>query len=788
MPTKSQEPEGGDSGGEPAGVTAHSAHWLEIGVIALIGALVVGGYTLGSLNRDAFFLMKFEINQLPYMLIAVALVSIPFLSLYGKVSGLFPTGTLATAYFFLVGIGYLFMSRLVLIDTKWTVLAFYFFVTLAGVLSISIFWLAVGSRFFMRQAKKLMGLFGAGCVFGNLLGGSIGRWGSDFANTEGFNLISIAGQMFFLATALSLWVFRPSQMTAPQEKENRPGFTQGLHELSKTPLLRNIALMLMLGVMIGTLADYQLQDIAKKNFPSKIELVKFFGALYTILGAVTLVAQLAITRLVLKKLGMLGGLMSLPIAALPGAIAMVFFPGIASALLLRGAENGIRFSTYSSGYELSFLPLDEAKRKIAKPLIDVLLKRGATGIAALLILLLTDVIQVDRMGVSVATVVLVFALLVSVLRVRKAYVTTLQENLSKTSEDPFEKNLQTMVMASPQDSFHDEQTGAWSTSVLFAPELQAQLRNTAEGLSLSGPEKPIPVAAVPAFLDEGKLFHNLLNKKELRETLKQVYERGDVRLAAALIPILVIPEYKLMAEKIFSKFGSTAVGVLSDTALNDKIDMQVRRAAFQRLGKIDSNLSMMVLKGVLSSEEKLLRRTASSAFLSLRKLDNSKKLEIDELVGLLKRESVDDQVIWQAQAELRQSEKGGESSVRLQEELQQSQDRRLRHLFRLLSLCFDLRALQASFGALASNQPEAQDNALEYLDNILPEKVKTLVWPMIDTDAKYGKKKKARRTEDVVRDLVDAGATAIVQVPIFSSTEGLSEEEIFQSSKDTPES
>lgn len=91
---------GRDAQGEGA-----SAQFLEIAAITLIGALVVGGYTLGSLNRDAFFLLKFDVKQLPFMLIAVALVSVPFLSLYSRVASRLPTGHLASGYFLAVAIG-----------------------------------------------------------------------------------------------------------------------------------------------------------------------------------------------------------------------------------------------------------------------------------------------------------------------------------------------------------------------------------------------------------------------------------------------------------------------------------------------------------------------------------------------------------------------------------------------------------------------------------------------------------------------------------------------------------
>lgn len=779
MSGKPRDPGSRGEGGESPANT-HSEHWLEVACITLIGTLVIGGYTLGSLNRDAFFLMKFEVEQLPFMLVAVALVGVPFLSIYAKIATLFPTGHLASGYFLIVGIGYFVMSRLVLIDTQWSVLVFYFYVTLAGVLSISIFWLAVGARFYMRQAKKMMSLFGAGCVCGNLLGGAIGRWGSHYVETE--TLIAIVGQMFLFATLLSLWVFRPTQMRQTSETEEKGGYLSGFKELRQTPLLRAIAIMLMGGVMIGTLADYQLQAMAKEEYPSKVELVQFFGTLYAILGAVTLLAQLMLTNWILKKFGMFGGLMSLPLAALPGGVAMIAVPSIFSAVLLRGAENGIRFSIYSSGYELAYLPVDEQKRKRAKPLIDVLLKRGATGLAALLILFLTEVAEVGQHGISIATMTLVVIMTGLVWNVRKIYVAALQMNLSDSQDDPFEDGMQTTVHMASNNAFHHEQTGAWTTSIIFSPEFQDAATQVSQSREMASADATIPLLKGPsADASAGALFENLQEKKNLTGTLAQIYRGNDPRYAAALLPFLGEEHSKKMVIKIFNRFGTSVVGVLADAALNEQEPLGVRKAAILQLGRAYSPLTIAVLKILFRSPDKHIRRACSSAFLAIRKKHKEQKLSVDELIVLLERESSDDHVIWHAQAELKNRRADEKNSERLQQELIASQDRRRRHLFRLLSLCYDLKTLNASFNALTGDNGQARDTALEYLDNVLHERVKNLVWALIDPEALYRKNAAKRSTDSVVQDLHDVGATAIAQLPVFSDDMVTDDGGVFQS-------
>ena len=93
-----------------------------------------------------------------------------------------------------------------------------------------------------------------------------------------------------------------------------------------------------------------------------------------------------------------------------------------------------------------------------------------------------------------------------------------------------------------------------------------------------------------------------------------------------------------------------------------------------------------------------------------------------------------------------------------------------------------MESLHASFRALTGKHNQARDNALEYLDNILPEKVKAMVWPLIDPDANYQKKSSPRETDELVQDLRDVGATGIIQMPMISEGSDPDTDDIFSSS------
>jgi hypothetical protein len=60
---------------------------------------------------------------------------------------------------------------------------------------------------------------------------------------------------------------------------------------------------------------------------------------------------------------------------------------------------------------------------------------------------------------------------------------------------------------------------------------------------------------------------------------------------------------------------------------------------------------------------------------------------------------------------------------------------------------------------LTAGNSQVRDQALEYLDNVLPDKLRQLVWPLMDPEARFGERPKQRDVEHIMMDLLRSGVT-----------------------------
>ncbi len=72
-------------------------------------------------------------------------------------------------------------------------------------------------------------------------------------------------------------------------------------------------------------------------------------------------------------------------------------------------------------------------------------------------------------------------------------------------------------------------------------------------------------------------------------------------------------------------------------------------------------------------------------------------------------------------------------------------------MFNLLSLVLEREPLQMAYRALAADDPRLRGTGLEYLENVLPQKIRELPWPYLG-DQRVAKGTKRARQE-IVRDL-----------------------------------
>jgi hypothetical protein len=78
-------------------------------------------------------------------------------------------------------------------------------------------------------------------------------------------------------------------------------------------------------------------------------------------------------------------------------------------------------------------------------------------------------------------------------------------------------------------------------------------------------------------------------------------------------------------------------------------------------------------------------------------------------------------------------------------------------VFTLLSLAVEREPLQIAYWAVLGEDPALRGTALEYLENVLPEDVRRVLWPQLGARARTPAVPRARQR--LVEDLLRSGAT-----------------------------
>ncbi|MEE8116638.1 MAG: Npt1/Npt2 family nucleotide transporter, partial [Gemmatimonadales bacterium] len=178
----------------------------------------------------------------------------------------------------------------------------------------------------------------------------------------------------------------PVPVLANRSGDSPPG---AWHSLQRSNHLRTIAYILGVTVIVSTLLDWQLSKAVELFIPSEDGKTAFFGHFFTLLNIASVLIQFFLTSWVLRVFGVGVALLLLPLGILTGSIGILLHPGLWTTVLAKGAEGALRYSLDQSTRELLYLPVPLELKLRVKPLIDLVVYRGGTGVAGVILLVAT---------------------------------------------------------------------------------------------------------------------------------------------------------------------------------------------------------------------------------------------------------------------------------------------------------------------------------------------------------------------------------------------------------------
>ena len=595
--------------------------------------LVITSYYVIKPVRNSLFLERLGADNLPYVYIITALFVGVIVSFYSRYADRIGRQALVLGTMAFLASNLLLFWWLLRAGTVLTSGAFYIWAKLYPLLLVSQFWLVANELFTTSQAKRVFGLVGAGGIIGGIAGSTIAGTLATLVGTE--NLLLVSGGVLVVSAALVVVIGQVTEPVRPRPAAKSGERTAGAWGLLRDSThLRTIAYILGLTIVVATIVDWQFNKAIELFIPGEDAKTAFFGRFFATLNVVSIGIQLLLTSLVLRVFGIGLALLLLPVGLLTGSIGIILHPGLWSAAFAKGAEGSLRYSLDQSTRELLFLPLPAEVKYRGKPLIDMVVYRGGTGVAGVIVLVATSFFGfgLREMGILASVLVALWmGVTVSMRREFRSSVRRLVRTRDVEPEELIVSHLDAATRAELREALGspDERAVLYALSLLEGIE-NAEIARRSEHLlahpsgrvrartlrALSGAGRNVQLAGPQALLDDPSM--------EVRvEAINFVCHYGPLPAAERMEEFLrsTEPEVRAAALACYaqqpdSARAAAAAGLLTEMASRQDGAGAVleRRLAAEAIGMIEGGYQLRhVLSSLLHDPDAGVRRAAVQA-------------------------------------------------------------------------------------------------------------------------------------------------------------------------------
>ena len=661
---------------------------------ALSCAAGVGAqFVAGKATRDALYLANLDITTLPSMVIAAAAVSLVLVAALSKALGrqapeiVIPTIFAAHAF--------LLMAEWSLTRSApvWASRAVYVQISGIGPMLGSGFWLLLTDRFDPRTARERFGQIAA---VGTLSGMVAALAGARVAA-----LFGVASMLPVLAaiSAFCAWqIRRLAKMTDAGSSHrvedrnpsptNRPS-QSALRVVSQSPYVRNLAILVLVGTVSATLADYAFKLQAVAALGQGAALMRFFSFYYGATSLLAFLVQASSTSVVLQKFGLGIATSSPSVALLAGSVGALVMPGFPTIVAARGAESVARGSLFRAAYELLYTPLLSSEKRAAKSVVDVGCDRFGDAVGAGVLRLVLYVNPANQYRtILLLTLACCAGGLVLARRLSRGYVDTLEQRLRSR-----------VIELDPRDSID-----MTTRTILLRTQTAAPTR---EGPSNDDIESIVALRSG----DPKRIATVLLS---------------DNKLSANLVPhVIALLTTDALADDTMRALRDVAdrhAGAISDALTDGAQPFKIRRRLARVLGAGRSQRAADGLMIALNDLRFEVRYQSARSLAGLAQHNGSIRIDRVRVTDAIRSEVTRGTSAWDGRRLVDRSDADADGRASLA----------LEHVFTLLSLVVPAASLQVAFRGLCSADPVMRGTALEYLDAVLPPDIRPFLWPFLE--------------------------------------------------------
>lgn len=409
---------------------------------ALLG--ITSAHTLVETARDALFLAKVPATHLPALYIAIAALGILTTQLGARLEArrapraekpLVDPVAAAPAGAALVTVAFWAATAS---GHRFVLYALYIYSGMFASWVAGRLWIRLGDVFTVVQAKRLYGLVGTGGVLGAVVGAGLAR---ALLSTLGVRHLLLVGAAALIATAAGpvrlLTRARPGAPPPRAAAEPAPsGIAGAAREIARHPYLSRVLAIVLLAACAGTAVDFSFKREVAAAITEPERLAATLATVSLATNALSLIAQSVGVGVAVRLLGVHRALYVMPVLLAASASGAVVGLGLVAALALRGADGALRHSLHKTTTELLFVPLPDALRARAKPIVDLVGQRGGQAIASIALFALAAALP-NHTGVAVGAMIVAICLAWAVVAhgVRARYLDVFRATLRRGREE-----------------------------------------------------------------------------------------------------------------------------------------------------------------------------------------------------------------------------------------------------------------------------------------------------------------------------------------------------------------
>ena len=259
-------------------------------------------------------------------------------------------------------------------------MAFFLWLTVFNLFAVAVFWSFMADIYTNVQARAYYGYIGAAGTLGAFLGPVLTR--------TLVESVGIANLMLVSASLLSICVLciiklRPYAVAREARQQLSSGeqpmggeVWAGLKLIVREPLLRWLAVLMLLAVGVGTLLYNEQAAIVRAHYPDPRQATAFYATIDLAVNTLTLVVQLLITRALLSRFGIAPALLIPGIGIILGFSILAASPLPIIVAIVQVMTRSSEFSLGKPARETIYTRVGREWRYKSGAAIDTVVYRG----------------------------------------------------------------------------------------------------------------------------------------------------------------------------------------------------------------------------------------------------------------------------------------------------------------------------------------------------------------------------------------------------------------------------